>query len=169
MNYVVWMIKMGFDTIFLDASNPLNGFGKLPLNCYNGHARIISDHDSGSLFFNKDAIKEPKSTTVFIVNDEKGNGQMGGRVESAPSYYESNDIRKEIKASGEKAFFKAIQDSYGSEITIENIEIDSLKFPEDAATIRYYFGFKTDSQDINYYNPIIPSSFTEKPFTSENT
>src|SRR5258708_4824515 len=168
MNYVVCMIKMGFDTIFLDASNPLNGFGKLPLNCYNGHARIISDHDSGSLFFNKDAIKEPKSTTVFIVNDEKGNGQISGRIESAPSYYKSNDIRKEIKASGEKAFFKAIQESYGSEITMENMEIDSLKFPEAPATIRYDFGFKTDGQDIIYYNPIIRSSFRENPFTAES-
>ena len=168
MNYVICMIKMGFDTIFLDASNPLNGFGKLPLNCYNGHARIISDHDSGSIFLYKDAIKEQRSTTVFIVNDEKGNGQMGGRVEYSPGYYESNTLRSEIKTSGEKAFFKAIQDAYGSDITIENMEIDSLKFPEAPANYRYDFGFKTDNQDIIYYNPIIRTSFLENPFKAED-
>ncbi|HWK03835.1 MAG TPA: DUF3857 domain-containing protein [Puia sp.] len=168
MNYVVCMIKMGFDTIFLDASNPLNGFGRLPLNCYNGHARIISDHDSGSVFLNKNDIREQKSTTVFVVNDEKGNGQISGRVESAPGYYESNYIRKEIKAHGEKAFFKVIQDSYGPDITMENMEIDSLKFPEAPATFRYDFGFKTDDQDIIYYNPVIRSSFKENPFTAES-
>src|ERR1700693_2048547 len=108
MNYVICMMKMGGDTIFLDASHPLLGFGKLPLNCFNGHARIISDHDSGSVFFNRDNIKEQKSTTVFIINDDKGKGLMSGTLETTPGYFESFSIRNQIKKSDEKTFFKNI-------------------------------------------------------------
>src|SRR5258708_12484157 len=57
MNYVVSMIKMGFDTIFLDASNPLNGFATFPLTCNNCHARILTNHQTESLFFNTNPIK----------------------------------------------------------------------------------------------------------------
>jgi len=167
MNYVICMIKMGNDTIFLDAANPNNGFGKLPLNCYNGHARIISDHDSGSVFLNRDDIREQKSTTVFIINDEKGKGKISGRVESTPGYYESGDIRKSIKSYGESAFFKSIKDSYSPDITIENMQVDSIEYPGALTKIQYDFGFQTDDRDIVYYNPIVQSSLKENPFNAE--
>jgi len=165
MNYVVCMMKMAGDTTFLDATRPFLGFGKLPLDCYNGHARIIGEHDSGSVFLYRDAIKEQKSTTVFLVNDEKGNGAMSGSFESTPGYFESYDIRNKISKIGEKDFFKDVQQSYGSDIKIENTGIDSLNHLEDPVKVHYDFNFKTDNgQDIIYYNPIIQSSFKENPF-----
>ena len=164
MNYVICMMKMGGDTIFLDATQPLLGFGKLPLNCYNGHARIISDHDSGSVFFDRNDIRETKSNTVFIVNDEKGNGLMGGNVETNLGYFESFDVRNEVKNNGEKYFFENLKQSYSSDLIIENTGIDSLSRLEDPVKIHFDFSFKTDSgQEIIYFNPVLQPIYKENP------
>jgi hypothetical protein len=168
MNYVICMIKMATDTIFLDASQPLLGFGQLPLDCYNGHARIISDHDSGSVFFNRDDIKEQKSTTVFIINDEKGDGQLTGSVETTPGSFESFDLRKEIRHGGESDFFKKIRLSYSPDFKIDNTSIDSLKDLEDPVKIHYDFNLTPEGKpDMIYFNPILQSSYAENPLKAE--
>ncbi|HZE85415.1 MAG TPA: transglutaminase-like domain-containing protein, partial [Puia sp.] len=166
MNYVICMMKMAGDTTYLDASHPMLGFGKLPIECYNGHARIISDHDSGSVFFSKDDIKEQKSTTVFLSNDEKTKGLMSGTVETTPGYFESYDIRTEIKKDGDKKFFKAIRDSYSPDLTITNPGIDSLAKYDDPVKIHYDLSFKSEGQDIIYFNPILQSSFRQTPLSA---
>ena len=168
MNYVICMMKMGGDTVFLDASRPLLGFGKLPIDCYNGHARIISDVDSGSVFFKRDNVKEQKSTTIFIVNDEKTKGLMSGSVEITPGYLESYELRNTIKANGEKDFFKNVREAYGNDVTVENTGIDSLKKLEEPVKIHYDFNYTSDiNQDIIYYTPVILPSFKENPLKAE--
>ncbi|HLK31417.1 MAG TPA: DUF3858 domain-containing protein [Puia sp.] len=168
MNYVICMMKMGGDTTFLDATHPLLGFGKLPLNCYNGHARIISELDSGSVFLYPDVVKEQKSTTVFILNDEKVKGQMSGSIESLPGYFESFEIRNAINKKGENDFFKNFQQSFGSDILADNIGLDSLNKLDYPVKIHCDFNFTIDNnQDIVYYNPIIQSSLKENPFKTE--
>ncbi|MBS1669263.1 MAG: DUF3857 domain-containing protein [Bacteroidetes bacterium] len=164
MNYVICMMKMSGDTIFLDATNPLLGFGKLRLDCYNGHARIISDHDSGSVFFNRDDVRETKSNTVFMVNDENGNGLMGGSVETNPGCFESFNIRNEVKEKGEKLFFENLKQYYPSDLLIENTGIDSLTRLEDPVKIHFDFSFQTDSgQRIIYFNPVLQPIYKENP------
>jgi hypothetical protein len=166
MNYVICMMKMAGDTTYLDASRPMLGFGKLPIECYNGHARIISDHDGGSVFLNRDNIKEQKSTTVFLTNDEKTKGMMSGTVETTPGHFESYDIRAEIKKDGDKKFFKAIRDSYSPDLTIANLGIDSLARYDDPVKIHYDLSFKPEGQDLIYFNPILQSSFKETPLSA---
>ena len=169
MNYVICMIKMATDTIFLDASQPSLGFGKLPLDCYNGHARIISDHDSGSVFLNRDDIKEQKSTTVFIINDEKGGGQMTGTLETTPGAFESFDLRNTIKHEGQPSFFKNIQLSSDPSVKMENTGIDSLKDLDNPVKIHYDFTMKPEeTPDIIYFNPVLQSAYNKNPLLSEN-
>jgi hypothetical protein len=169
MNYVICMMKMAGDTTWLDASDPLLGFGKLPLSCYNGHARIISDHDSGSVFFRRDNIREQNTTTLFIVNDEKVRGKMTGTAENSPGSFESHDIRAEVKKKGEKPFFKNIQDALGPDITLENPGIDSLKRLEDPVKVHYDFSLTPeDNQGVIYFNPILQWSYKETPFKASD-
>ena len=167
MNYLICMIKMAGDTVFLDASQPKLGFGRLPLDCYNGHARIISDHDSGSIFLNPDNIKEQRSTTVFITNDEKVKGQLNGSVEIVPGLFKSYEIRNVIREKGKKDFFGHIQEEETQDIQIENPEIDSLANPDEPVEIKFNFTVKTDpAQDLLYFYPIVTSPFKENPFTA---
>jgi len=165
MNYVICMMKMGGETIYLDASRPMLGFGKLPLDCYNGHGRVISDHDSASVFFNPNDIKEQEAATVFIVNDDKEKGKMSGTVEIVPGYLGSYNVRTAVKRNGEKNFFKDMLDGYGPDVKIENKGIDSLGKLEEPVKIHYDLSFKMD-QDIAYFTPIVSSPFRENPLKS---
>jgi hypothetical protein len=126
---------------------------------------VISDHDTGSVFFDKDAIREQRSTSVFIVNPEKGKGQINGSLETTPGYFGSLDIRNEIKKTGVNAFLKNTTQSYSPDITIDNIGIDSVKKLEDPVKIHFDFSFKQEAnQDIVYFTPIIQPSLSENPF-----
>ena len=165
LNYVVCYTKINDKTYYLDATQPLIGFGHIPEECYNGHARIISDIDSGSIYFYTDSIKELKRTSVIIINDEKGN--VGGGFQSNPGYYESLNIRESVSKQSEKEFFKKIQTSYGSDLEIANTGIDSLDQLESPISYHYDFDFKTwKDQDLIYFNPMMSEAYRENPFRS---
>jgi len=42
-NYVICRARIDGENYYLDASQPRLGFGRLPTECYNGYARVISD------------------------------------------------------------------------------------------------------------------------------
>jgi hypothetical protein len=165
MNYVVCMVRLGRDTIYLDASDPLLGFGKLPLSCYNGHAQIIDQQHSGALFFYPNTIKEANKTFVTIVNNENDFGASGS-LESNRGYFESYDLRSSIKEKGMDEYSNKIKISYGPDIEIKNLEIDSLKQLESPVKIKYDINFKTRNEDadIIYFSPFISDAFKENPF-----
>ena len=164
MNYVICMLRLGTDTIYLDASDPLLGFGKLNLSCYNGHAEIIDENHSGSVFFYPGNIKEQSSTFVTIVNDENGNGKSAS-FESTPGYFESYDLRSKIKEKGEEKYISDIKKSYGPDYEINNFIIDSLNMLDYPVKIRYDINFKANNdEDIIYFNPFIGHGYKENIF-----
>lgn len=166
MNYVICLVRIGNKKIYLDACHPLLGFGKLPLSCYNGHAEIIDDQHSGSVFLNSNDIKEQNIAYVNIINDKNGNGASGS-FQSIPGYFKTYDLRSQIKLKGENEFLKSIKLEYGQEVEITNLQIDSLNNLEKPLTINYDFNFKNKySGDIIYFNPIIYGAYKENPFNS---
>jgi len=165
LNYVVCRALINGRAFFLDASQPMLGFGRLAEDCYNGHARIICDKDSGSVYFLADSIKESKFTSVIITNDEKSNGMMSGSFQSQPGYYESEDIREKISDKGEKEYYKSIELLYGSDIKIEGIGIDSLRQFELPVKLHYDFSFENNTEDgIIYFNPMVAEAYKDNPF-----
>jgi hypothetical protein len=166
MNYVICLARIGGKKIYLDATHPLLGFGKLPLACYNGHAQIIDEQHSGSVFFNSDDIKEQNITYVNIVNDKNDNGASGS-IQSMPGYFKTYDLRTFIKLKGQQEYLKTIKLTYGNDVEITNLQIDSLNDLEKPVTINYDFDFKNKfKDDIIYFNPMITGSYKENPFTS---
>ena len=165
LNYVICRSKIDGKVYYLDASYPILGFGSLPYSCYNGHARIISETDSGSVYFYPDSLKEKKMTSVIIINDNKG--ILTGNLQSTLGNVESYELRERIRTKGEKEYFKAIQTAYGSELELENARIDSLSMPENPVKIFYDFNFKAgENEDLIYFNPMLSESIGENPFTA---
>ncbi|MEP6950053.1 MAG: DUF3857 domain-containing protein [Ginsengibacter sp.] len=166
MNYVICMLRLGKDTIYLDASDPLLGFGKLPLSCYNGHAQIIDANHSGSLFFYTGNIREQSKTYVNIINNENGNGKSAS-YESTLGYFASYDLRDQVKKKGIGKYISDIKTAYGLDFEISNFTIDSLTVLENPVKIKYDINFKTDNdEDIVYFNPFINHGYKENPFKS---
>jgi hypothetical protein len=160
MNYVICMIRLGSDTVFLDASRPDLAFGNLSLECYNGHARLISTNGK-SIYFLPEKIKEQKSTGVIIVNDQGGN--LEGTVNTTVGFFGSEEIRQEIKSSGREKYFDHIKSGFTNEFSISNMKVDSLQSPEFPTTLHFNIKFPV-SGDIIYFDPVVGSDYSKNPF-----
>lgn len=165
MNYVLCQLKMYGDTIYLDASEPLLGFGKLPVDCYNGAARVVGEKDTGNVLLQPELLNELKSTTVFLENDENGKG-MSGNYQSVPGYHQSYEIRKSIKKTGLSGYFKQAANTDAIEINNQNAAVDSLDRLEDPVKIHYDFKWTVaNSNDgIVYFTPILFDAYKQNPF-----
>lgn len=162
-NYVISRVNLGGQYYFLDASRPRLGFGRLNYDTYNGHARVINEYAT-PVEFSADSLLEGKVTSVFIINDDKGN--MTGSMQQAPGYYESYHLRNRIKENGREQFFNDIKKGFNAEIEIQDPAIDSLDKYDFPITIRYKFDLKGDEEDIIYFNPLFGEAWKENPFKS---
>ncbi len=162
-NYVIAQLNVGDHNYYLDASEPEMGFGKLDYECYNGHARVINA-EATPIDLNADSLVEKSVTSVFVVNNEKGNAE--GSIEQSPGYYESLSIRNRIKEKGKEQLVGDFKKSFTSEVDISNLYIDSLDKYDDPVSIRYDFGIKQEKNDIMYVDPMFGEGYKENPFKS---
>jgi hypothetical protein len=162
LNYVIVRLKISGKIYYLDASRPQLGFGQLAGYCYNGHARIISNTDSGSVYFFSDSLREKKTTMVMITPTDKG---LEGSYQSTLGQQESYNTRTKVSENGEEGYFKNIQTSYGADLDISNTGIDSLKRLEDPVRVYYDFTLKQASgAPLIYFNPLFADAWRENPF-----
>jgi len=167
LNYVICRVEVDGIVYFLDASHANLGFGNLPGNCYNGHARIISRTDSASIYFMPDSVKERKFTMVNIINDPQKKAVLTGSYQIQPGQLESYEIRSAIAEKGETKFFEEIKTAARNEADILNTWIDSLKDPEKPVKVESEFILKTgDNSDIIYFNPILWAGYDRNPFAA---
>ena len=162
-NYVICKTDIGGKTYFLDATEPRLGFGYLPLRCYNGHARVI-DKMATAIDLHPDVITEKKTSSIFIINDEKGN--LIGSMQQTPGYYESYSLRNRVKEKGKEQLLKDIKQAFGSQVDISNFVIDSLEKYEEVVEMKYDFDLKDEKEDIIYLNPMFGEGYKENPFKS---
>lgn len=162
-NYVIARLDMAGKYYYLDASQPGMGFGRLGYDSYNGHARVINEYATPVEFL-ADSLLEGKLTSVFIINDEKGN--FAGSMQQAPGYYESYSLRNRIREKGKDQLFSDIKKAFNADIEIEDPVIDSLDKYDQPIAIRYKFNIKSGNEDIIYFNPMFGEGWKENPFKS---
>ncbi len=166
-NYVICVAHPNDKWITLDASEPFNGYGQLPVSCYNGWGHIIKEDLPLPMEFSADSVRETSTTNVIIINDEKG--KPSGGYTSTLGKSGSFNSRKEIKSSSEKAYGNKVQTDLGSDFTVENFGADSLKKYDFPLTIHYDFNLKSLlSGDILYFNPMLGDGYKTNPFKSMN-
>jgi transglutaminase-like putative cysteine protease len=162
LNYVIARLKINGEVYYLDAAHPQLGFGQLPGNCYNGHARIISNTDSGSVYFYADSLKEKKTTLVVLSNTDKG---MEGSFQATLGPEESYLLRRQLGVEKETDYFKHIQASFGDDLDISNGGVDSLTKPEEPVKVHFDFRMnETAGQSTIYLNPMEWDNSRENPF-----
>jgi transglutaminase-like putative cysteine protease len=162
-NYVTARLTLDGKEYYLDASQPRMGFGRLGYECYNGHARVINAYATPVELI-ADSLVERDVTSVFMINDEKGN--LTGSVQQSPGYYKSLSLRDRIKDKGQQQLFDDIKKAFNADIEIKEPAIDSLDKYDEPLAIRYKFDLKTDKDDIYYFNPMFGEAWKENPFKS---
>lgn len=162
-NYTICRAVIDGKTYFLDASEPHIGFGRLPLRCYNGHARAVNK-TADAIGLSSDQVTETKTSSIFLINDQKGN--LIGSVQQTPGYYESLNLRDRIKEKGQEQLQKDIKKAFGAEIVISNFGVDSLNKYDYELAVHYDFDIMDEKEDIMYLNPMFGEGYKENPFKS---
>ena len=163
-NYVVCRLKINDKIIYLDASKPLLGFGRLHWECYNGHARVINE-EATPVEFLSDSLTERKVTSLMLLSNDKG--EIVGTLQQTPGYYESYDIRNVIKEKGLKEFVKEMEKDLPSDVEVKNYRIDLLEKLDEQIQINYDVKLGLEKKDIIYIDPMFGEGFSENPFASE--
>jgi len=162
-NYVVCRTIIDGKIIYLDASRPTLGFGRLGWDCYNGHARVIN-LDATAVDLSADSLKNAKVTSLMLFSDEKGN--LSGKMQQIPGYYESYSLRGRIKENGVEQLFKDIQKDFGADVDLTNTRVDSLDKYDQPLQLNYDVALNLEKGDIIYLNPMFGEGYKENPFKS---
>ncbi len=164
INYVVVCANIGNKTYYLDAATKYIGFGKLPLPCYNGHARVIA-FTCFPVYLEPDSVLESSMTSIFVNNDENG-GQSADITYNA-GYYESLDLRGLAAKDSTENYFRQIAASFPVPAEMKEHSLDSLKQYDQPLTLRYSLKLSEGNDDILYFNPMLNRAIKVNPFLSE--
>ena len=162
-NYVVCRTTIGGKTIYLDASHPRLGFGRLNWECYNGHARVVNQ-EATPVELSSDSLNNTKITSLIFFSDDKG--EILGKMQQLPGYYESYSLRNRIKEKGVDELFKDIKKGFGADVEISNTRIDSLDKYDEILQLNYDVALNLEKDDIIYLNPMFGEGYKENPFKS---
>ena len=163
-DYVICRAIINDKTIYLDASRPDLGFGRLHWECYNGHARVINE-EATPVEFSSDSLVETKITSVMLSSNAKG--EIVGAMQQTPGYYESYAVRSRAREIGLKEFIKEAEKDFATDMEIKNYRIDSLEKRDEQIQISCDIKVNLEKKDIIYLNPMFGEGFTENPFISE--
>ena len=162
-NYVVCRTTIGGQTIYLDASHPRLGFGRLNWECYNGHARVVNQ-EATPVELSSDSLNNTKISSLIFFSDDKG--EISGKMQQLPGYYESYSLRNRIKEKGVDELFKDIKKDFGADVEITNARIDSLDKYDEILQLNYDVALNLEKDDIIYLNPMFGEGYKENPFKS---
>ncbi len=164
LNYVICQAKIDGSDYYLDATRPFLGFGKLPLDCYNGHARVISK-DTAAVYFLTDSLKETNLVNVFISNTDKN--EIEGAYNKTMGFFGSLNTKNEIAKSTLSVYKSGIKALYPEDVLISNIKVDSFLLPEEPVSLKFDFKLMAfNNAAIVYFNPMMNEALTKNPFTA---
>jgi hypothetical protein len=162
-NYVICVAFTGDRIIGLDASQPFNGFGQLPIECYNGWGHLINEENPLSINYSPDSLHETSVTNVIIYNDDSGKSL--GNYKCLLGRGKSEKIRNEIAHSSLKLFENKIKIESGSDLFIEGFQIDSLNKFDFPISINYDFVLRNLlPTGMLYFNPVVNEAYKKNPY-----
>lgn len=165
-NYVIAKAIINNETVYLDASQPKLGFGKLPLECYNGHAREVTKDVLSPVYFNAGSLKENSIINNIIINDDSTKKPIG-IVNNSLGYYASLQLRNQLANIGIEAYKKNLKATFPEDIEVKNLEIDSTKKLDEPIALKFTAKYSMfGDNEIVYFNPLLDNTIKKNPFAS---
>jgi hypothetical protein len=162
-NYLICVADIDGRQVLLDASQPLNPYGRLPAYCYNGGAATLNTKKTTLISLMPDSLVEQNRTNVIMTTDDQGNlsGNITFNCGSQMSYKSREEIEK---TSLDKYLNTKVKDQVAR---FSNEEVQDLKDPDKPLTISSDIDFSDSAKsDLFYINPVIFSYFEKNPFSA---
>ncbi len=163
-NYVICRTDIEGKVYYLDATEPLMPFGSLPLKCYNGHARVISNFPA-PVYLYADSVREVKSTIITLFGSEEKPWE--GLVIGRPGTYESLDLREKVKDKGMEGLEGDIKNALPAESEMKELKLDAKTDYDKPLAVTYVVDLGSlKDEDVIYLNPLLGERTKENPFTA---
>lgn len=158
LDHVICRVDAGNQSVFLDVSDKHLPYGKLPLECYNGHARVIRADTAIAVSFSPDSVVESASSEVWLSMDSSG---FTGRYTRHKGFYESLKDPLSPRAGTNEYIQSALHVSLPEEMEVVSIQSDSAHLLQ--------FDFRLPSfggKEVIYFNPLFLDQKPANPFAA---
>jgi len=164
-NHVVVAVELDSQAVFLDASQASIGFGRLPLDCYNGHARMVGKDELSPVYFSADTLVESSVTDVNFLSP--GKEAYKGSIVQNFGYYNSVALRGKLKGTNEEQQKKLLAKDLPEFVELKGIVVDSLNLPEEPVSVTMNVELNLFNGDERiYFNPMLQFGQTKKTIHS---
>lgn len=164
-NYVIAAVKINDEFVLADATEPLVGFGQLPLHCINGRGRIIFSRKSSEWI---DLTNKIVSVTEYSFNGKLDvDGKLKGTLIISNTGLDALNKRKEIL---HYPSFEEYTEQYDEKLTFAYIlesSVENLENPDQLLLEKYDVEVNiTGPLKAGHvqFNPIFISRITKNPF-----
>jgi hypothetical protein len=161
-NYLICQVTLPSGLLYLDASRPMMGFGKLPASVYNGTAWVLTSSPY-DINLSTDSLNESKRTSLILINETGG---MDGAVNAVLGDNESQTLREKLVKTKVEDYTKEIEKGIGMDASVSNLQLDSLKKYDEPVGLHYDVKFKFNDEDVVYFNPLLGEAMKKNPFAS---
>jgi hypothetical protein len=167
-NYVIAKATVGGKSYFLDATEPLIGFGILPLRCFNGDGRVMS--------MDKPSYWEPiengqkQATTTTLDLTLQPDGKIKGTYIEYSKGYAAFLKRQAIKKFNSTDEYIDNRDEHMAKIKITKAKIEQLDSLDMPVAETYELEFETTRNmkaSTLGFNPFIFGRVSANPFKLE--
>lgn len=167
-NYVIAKVEINGKIYMLDATDPLLGFGMLPLRCLNDQGRLVSV-DFFSRWIDITTLQNESLTNLLDLALQE-NGTLKGTYTIYAKGYAGYKMRKAIKSFNTVDEYIENVDAKLPKVKITKSEITNLDSLDLPLTIVYDLNINTlenQNEDVLSFNPYIFNKITINPFKSE--
>ncbi len=151
--------------VLLDATDKNNTFGMLPLDCYNGYARIISK-EGDAIEITPELLEDQNNYAVKV--SFPGDGVQAVEITSKLGLISSGFLRDEMaKGSFDKAAYcEKYMGNVAADAHITEMKFENENKPDTNLTIKIVYQSKMDAGASTYFLPTsFIKVFTANPFS----
>lgn len=167
LDYVICRVVIDNAEFYLDASYAELGFGQLPPDCYNGHARVISPSNGKSIYFLADSIKETQKVMVHFFPSGDKDLPLAGACVINYGPMQSFTRRRDIAEKGLTNVIRRLTGSGSDELQLRETWVDSLDRKELPIAVHFNVDINSfNGSDIVYFSPVLWSGYKSNPFSA---
>lgn len=158
VNYVISRLMIDSSAYLLDATCKNLGFGSLPLACYNGNARVVSERPV-IINLSPERRLEQKYSNIIIISKD---GQFEGSVSTAMGEHDSYSTREKLASQSKEDFLKEMRQAANTSI-ITRVDFEQLEDCDQPLVLKYDFEMDAKA-DVIYLNPLLAEATNDNPF-----
>lgn len=166
-NLTIARVKLGSETYFIDATDPLRPLGLLPKKILNVRALAIKEGPLDWQDVRSANIDDEKGVVNIKINED---GTLTADAEVRYGIYTSLSLRDDLKDETEIDLAKGLFDTESSGLSLDSVQISNKEDINSPLVVKAWLSSNSYIQqggDMMYFNPVLVERRKDNPFKAE--